>query len=192
MQNGNVWVLTKRSHLLWKSTLEAMKDDRNSKLMEVDEDILKRKPIKKMYVDPMGVHCFLLAEHEIFYNHWGSNRVFQVMTKPQEGQAASQQPKAFRSVDLQYQSPLDRSSFEVLLGTEDGNIFHAAFQWTPQGLNTMKHINWVFQTPDYRPILDLKIAKIAGNQVVLAITENSLHQFHSNRNQNIREIFQEY
>ena len=105
MQNGNVWVLTKRSHLLWKSTLEAMKDDRNSKLMEVDEDILKRKPIKKMYVDPMGVHCFLLAEHEIFYNHWGSNRVFQVMTKPQEGQAASQQPKAFRSVDLQYQSP---------------------------------------------------------------------------------------
>jgi hypothetical protein len=56
----------------------------------------------------------------------------------------------------------------------------------------MKHINWVFQTPDYRPILDLKIAKIAGNQVVLAITENSLHQFHSNRNQNIREIFQEY
>jgi hypothetical protein len=35
-----------------------------------------------MYVDPMGVHCFLLAEHEIFYNHWGSNRVFQVMTKP--------------------------------------------------------------------------------------------------------------
>ena len=59
-------------------------------------------------------------------------------------------------------------------------------------MNTMKHINWVFQTTDYRPILDLKIAKIAGNQVVLAITENSLHQFHSNRNQNIREIFQEY
>jgi hypothetical protein len=72
MQNGNVWVLTKRSHLLWKSTLEAMKDDRNSKILEVDEDILKRKPIKKMYVDPMGVHCFLLAEHEIFTTTGGA------------------------------------------------------------------------------------------------------------------------
>lgn len=120
MQNGNVWVLTKRSHLLWKSTLEAMRDDRNTKITEVDDDILKRKPIKKMYVDPMGLHCFLLAEHEIFYNHWTSARVFQVMTKSGD----TQQPKAFRSIDIQYQSSQERDLFEVLLGTEDGNIFH--------------------------------------------------------------------
>lgn len=86
--------------MIWKSTLEAMKDDRNNKIQEVDDDILKRKPIKKMYVDPMGLHCFFLAEHEIFYNHWSSNRVFQVMTKNLDGQNTTQQPKAFRSVDI--------------------------------------------------------------------------------------------
>ena len=81
MQNGNVWVLTKRNHFIWKSTLEAMKDDRNANIQEVDDDILKSKPINKMYVDPMGLHCFLLAENEIFYNHWSSNRVFQLNTR---------------------------------------------------------------------------------------------------------------
>ena len=100
MQNGNVWVLTKRNHFIWKSTLEAMKDDRNSKILEVDDDTLKRKPIKKMYVDPMGLHCFFLAEHEIFYNHWSSNRVFQVNTKTVDGQGTTHQPRAFCSVDI--------------------------------------------------------------------------------------------
>jgi hypothetical protein len=48
--------------------------------MDVDEDIIKRKSIKKIYVDPSGLHCFLIAEHEVFYNNWFSNRVFQVKT----------------------------------------------------------------------------------------------------------------
>lgn len=95
MQNGNVWVLTKRSHLIWKSTLDNMADDRNSRISEVDEDILKRKPIKKMFVDPRGLHCFFLAEHEIFYNHWSSNRVFQLVTKAMDGSGSSAQPKPF-------------------------------------------------------------------------------------------------
>ena len=37
-------------------------------------DIIKN--IKKMFVDPKGLHCFLLAEHEIYYNHWKSNVVY--------------------------------------------------------------------------------------------------------------------
>lgn len=53
--------------------------------MEVDDDILKRKNIKKIFVDSKGIHCFLLAEHEIFYNHWNSNKVFLVNTTPQGG-----------------------------------------------------------------------------------------------------------
>ena len=85
MQNGNVWVLTKRSHLIWKSTLDNMAEGSSSRVTEVDDDILKRKPIKKMFVDPRGLHCFLLAEHEIFYNHWSSNRVFQLATSYSDG-----------------------------------------------------------------------------------------------------------
>jgi len=154
-----------------------MSDDRNSKINEVDEDILKRKPIKKMYVDPRGLHCFFLAEHEIFYNHWTSPRVFQVLTKSSLNSADSSgtQPKAFRSIDLQYVSPKDYDTFEILLGTEDGQIFHACIQSSPKGLDMVDPVKLVFDTMDYRPIVDIKVAKIAGNQVVLAITDHALH-----------------
>lgn len=121
MQNGNVWVLTRRNHLIWKCTLDAMQEDRSaSRVVEVDEDILKRKPIKKMYVDPRGLHCFFLAEHEVFYNHWSSNRVFQVTVSQQDSATNASPPKAFKSIDLQYVSPRDFEIFEILLGTVDG------------------------------------------------------------------------
>ena len=38
-----------------------------------------------MFVDSKGLHCFMLAEHEIFYNHWNSNKVFEVKTTSQGG-----------------------------------------------------------------------------------------------------------
>lgn len=76
MQNGKLWVLTTRHKNIVKVNLEVRAD----KPAEVDEDILKRKSIKKMFVDAKGLHCFLLAEHEIFYNHWSSDRVYQVST----------------------------------------------------------------------------------------------------------------
>lgn len=43
---------------------------------EVDDDILKRKKIRKFFVDPKGLHCIMLAEHEVYYNNWYSERVF--------------------------------------------------------------------------------------------------------------------
>jgi hypothetical protein len=76
MQNGKIWVLTRRNKTIGKLNLEN-RDDRQS---EVDDDILKRKNIKKMFIDSKGIHCFLLAEHEIFYNNWNSNKVFVVNT----------------------------------------------------------------------------------------------------------------
>ena len=51
-------------------------EQKDDKPPEVDDDILKRKPIKKMFVDNKGLHCFFLSEYEIFYNHWNSSRVF--------------------------------------------------------------------------------------------------------------------
>jgi hypothetical protein len=66
-----LWVLSTRNKIIVKVNLE----DRNDKPAEVDEDILKRKNIKKMFVDSKGLHCFMLAEHEIFYNNWASDRV---------------------------------------------------------------------------------------------------------------------
>lgn len=45
-----------------------LKGDRPPQL--IDELLLKRKNVKKMFVDHRGHHCILLAEHEIFYNNW--------------------------------------------------------------------------------------------------------------------------
>lgn len=98
MQNGRIWVLTRRNKIIGKSNLENKEDRPPS--AEVDDDILKRKPIKKMFVDHKGIHCFFLAEHDIFYNHWSSNRVFQVPISV--GSGSNSQPKAFKSIDLQY------------------------------------------------------------------------------------------
>lgn len=159
MQNGNIWILTKRHHLIWKAPLDSLSDRRGgAKINELDEDILKNKPIKKMYVDARGLHCFFLAEHEIYYNHWNSNRVYQITTRTDN----SAQPKSFRSLDLSYVSPGDFDIFEILVGTEDGQIYHACLNFSP-GKNTLDYLDTlknVFETGDYRPILDLKIAKI--------------------------------
>ena len=161
MQNGNIWVLTKRHHLIWKAPLDSLSDRRGgAKINELDEDILKNKPIKKMYVDPRGLHCFFLAEHEIYYNHWNSNRVYQITTRLDN----AAQPKSFRSIDLQYVAPGDYETFEILLGTEDGQIYHACLSFVA-AKNTLDYIDIlknVFETGDYRPILDLKIAKIGA------------------------------
>lgn len=71
-------------------------------------------------------------------------------------------------------------------------MFHACLQFSAKGLDTIDPLRCVFDTQEYRPILDLKIARIAGNQIVLAITDSSLHQFHSNKNVNLKSTFNEY
>lgn len=76
MQSGKLWMLTMRNKMIVKINIEDEKD----RPKEVDDDILKRKNIKKMFVDPKGLHCLMLAEHEIYYNHWTSNKVYQVIT----------------------------------------------------------------------------------------------------------------
>ena len=76
MQNGKIWLLTMRNKVILKANIE----DPTERVREVDEDILKRKAIKKMYIDQKGLHCFMLAEHEIYYNQWSSNRVYLLNT----------------------------------------------------------------------------------------------------------------
>lgn len=48
--------------------------------------------------------------------------------------AATSQPRIYKSIDIQYVSPGDYDTFEILLGTEEGHIFHACMQYTAKGL----------------------------------------------------------
>ena len=41
----------------------------------IDELLIKRKNIKKMFVSRGGNHCILLAEHELFYNNWADSQI---------------------------------------------------------------------------------------------------------------------
>lgn len=54
----------------------------------------------------------------------------------------------------------DFDTFEVLLGTEDGCIFHACLNFSSKGLTVYDQFVNVLETNDYRAILDLKIARI--------------------------------
>lgn len=84
----------------------------------------------------------------------------------------------------------DLDTFEILLGTDDGQIFHACLQYNPKGLQVIDPIVSVFDTNEFRPILDLKMAKIFNRQLVIAITDSSLHQFISDNN--LKKTFMEY
>jgi hypothetical protein len=60
------------------------------------------------------------------------------------------------------------------VGTEDGQIYHSclSFSSAKNTLDYIDNLKNVFETGDYRPILDLKIAKIGARQVVLAISDH--------------------
>ena len=45
----------------------------------------KRVKLKKMFVDNLGLHCFMLTGHEIYYNHFNSTSVHQLQIDSVKG-----------------------------------------------------------------------------------------------------------
>ena len=66
LQNGKLWALTNRNEIIAKADINNL----DKQLQPIDDFMIKRKNIKKMFVNRLGNHCFMLAEHEIFYNNW--------------------------------------------------------------------------------------------------------------------------
>jgi len=77
LQNSKLWALTQRHQIIAKADLASLD---GLQPQPIDEPIIKRKNVRKMYVDREGQHCILLAEHELFYNNWGDSQVFQINT----------------------------------------------------------------------------------------------------------------
>jgi len=170
LQNGKLWALTQRNEIIARADLN---DLEGQPPPLIDETIIKRKNIKKMYVDGEGQHCILLAENELFYCNWNDNSLYQINTTREEGGAgglpgnqgnsnflAGQRPRAFRSVDIYHAGGLN--FFELLLGTQDGQIFHAALEYSQHGLEVVEPFTSVIEIPDAKAILDIKIAHIQG------------------------------
>ena len=171
MQNGKIWLLTMKNKIIIKANFE----DSNDRKREVDHDLLKRKNIEKMYVDPKGLHCFMLAEHEIYYNHWKSNVVYLLNVNSSGGTHFKDQPEAYKSIDIFYVTPNDPDAFEIILGTETGGIYHSCIVYQDkQGIQIIEPFIKVLDTKSMTPILDMKICKILDRFLILAVTDSIL------------------
>lgn len=119
IKNNKLWILTQRTRSIVKVDL------RTDKPNEIDDSSLMRKPIEKMFVDPKGLHCFFLAKHELYYNHFDSDKVIYISTNTQ--------PANLKSIEIAYFSEGEDDIIEVFLGTDRGQIFHACLQYNPNG-----------------------------------------------------------
>lgn len=113
--------------------------------------------MKKVHVDREGQHCILICDHELFYLNWKDNRVFPISTS-----GSDSRPRAFQSIDIHHEVG-EENFFEVLLGTQDGQIFHAALEYSQGGakgsaLEVVEPFTHVIEMPGAGPVLDLKIA----------------------------------
>lgn len=71
-----MWIYTQRSNLLIKTELDASSNAKMPYQVVDDQNMRqKRVKLKKMFVDNMGLHCFMLTGHEIYYNHFNSTSV---------------------------------------------------------------------------------------------------------------------
>lgn len=124
MQNNKVWIYTQRSNLLIKTEVEPS-GTAKTPYKVVDNGTMRQKRVKlrKMFVDKLGLHCFMLTGHEIFYNYFHSDIVFPVPIDSIKGTQV-----AFKSIDILKFDDSEPNFFELLLGSEDGHIFHGVFE----------------------------------------------------------------
>ena len=130
MQNSRLWIFTQRGNKLFKAEVEANGQTKpeykeaNNTQMQRD-----RSKLKKLYVDKTGLHCFMLTGREIYYNYFYSENVMQL---PLDTSRSS--PISIKSIDILIFDERDTSFFEMLLGSEDGAIYHGVFTVSPEGL----------------------------------------------------------
>lgn len=109
-----------------------------------------------MFVDRLGIHCFMLTQNEIFYNYFHSDLVKQIPIDTR----GDKQP-AFKSIDILKFDPNDPNFFELLLGTEDGQIFHGVCQTDPNTgvLDIVEPFKVVLKIPELYPgpVLEIKM-----------------------------------
>ena len=107
------------------SNLESVVDDR---------EFLEKVHIQRMIVDESGMNCFLLGNHEIFYNHFKSNTIYRIdlFDEDHNAQFVEAKKEALKITALQILLLTDADSrddvvFETLIGTHNGQVFHACF-----------------------------------------------------------------
>ena len=153
-----------------------MQDATNLKsdLITVDDQTMRRAKCKKMLISENGMHCLLLADHELFYNHFSSEKVEKVKVDDSSSDIGR---RTFRSIDILRFGEANSNVYEVLIGSDDGYLILGAVEFNPRNgscevLNPFKS---VAETPEYSPLLDIKITKVKNEFLTLAVSSTSLY-----------------
>lgn len=144
----------------------------------VDDQNLKRAGVRKMYVSESGMHCFMLSDHELFYNHFSSDTVQKIKVESDSTSELGQQ-RSFRSIEILKFGDSNSNVYEVLIGSEDGYLILGTVECNPRNgtVEVFDAFRNVVETPDYSPILDIKITKVKNDFLTLAVSQTNLYQF---------------
>ena len=134
LQDNKLWIFTAKNKLLSKKELgEGNMTLRDTKQVLDDQVYLKRARIKKMFVDDSGMHCILLSDTELFYNHWDSDYIYRIDVFSEEHfndrNGTSVANMTLKSIDIKV---IEDNLFELVAGTSEGHILHACYMAQPQ------------------------------------------------------------
>ena len=179
LQNNKLWIFTSKNKLISKKVLgEGVTTLRDTKQIVDDPSHLKRAKIRKMFVDDSGMHCFLVSDTELFYNHWDSDFIYRIDVFTPEHfkvrQGGSINQMIIKSIDIKV---LEDNLFEVLLGTACGHILHGCYMAQPRegDCQTIDPFDCLIEIDDMEPIVDIKIVALKNFISILAVSPTKLN-----------------
>lgn len=166
-----------------------LKQELNQKEGEEIETGLDRKKVRKLVVDPIhGMHAFFLCENELFYNNFYSKKVHEVRLNPQIG--------IIRSVEFYFENSSEQDVFEILIGTEQGQVFHGCIMHENDNLNYLDDFVQVLDVPSLRPILEIKVQKVRISKTTKVVTllacDSSIYQCVGETSNTLKSILKEH
>lgn len=166
-----------------------LKQDLANKDGDEIETGLDRKKVRKMVVDPIhGLHGFFLCENELFYNHFRSRKIHEVRLNTNTG--------IVRSVEIYQENSNETDVFEILVGTEQGQVFHGCIMVENDSLNYLDDFVQVLDVPSLRPILEIKVQRVRLNKktktVALLACDSSIYQCVGESTQTLKSILIEH
>lgn len=124
-----------------------------------------------MFVDKLGLHCFMLTGHEIFYNYFKSDRILPL---PIQVPGLTQQ--SYKSIDILRFDESDPNFFELLIGTDQGNILHGVFSVQDNGvIEAAQPFKKAMQVPELTAINEIRMTRVKEVYLVLAVSDTKLY-----------------
>ena len=130
----------------------------------------------------------MLSEHELFYNHFGSDHVQKIKVES-DGSSEIGQQRSFKSIDI---LKFSDNVYEVLIGSEDGYLILGIMECDPRkgSVEVFEPFKTEDETPEYSAILDIKITKVKNEFLTLAVSSTQLYQFVGSGS--LDEVFRQY